>query len=444
MKPKHEKNHCRKTARGLRAGSLCLACMLLAAFCFAGFPASIGAQAATQQELQQQLADLEKKLAEDKAALAEMKENTAEAKAQKKNLEDQVATLKNQIAVITGSIADVQNSVGQVEQEIQATEEALAQKQVEIDGKQAEIDSQWASFKQRMAAMQEMRDSGAMGLLSAVSNLYQFLTFTEVIQDVSKKDTEVMDFMQTQLAELAQAKAELEDEKQVLEEQKAELEQRKKELQAQQKTLSSKQDELADALVQASDNLLSAQDAQAQAQAQVDSDQMDYNAVVSEIQSLIGGTAGSYTDLTFSGFICPLASYSRVSSEYGYRTLNGVRKLHAGTDYAAPGGTPIAAAAAGYVCAAGWNSGGYGYYVLIYHGAMGDGNTYSTLYAHMQAQPSVSAGSYVGQGTVIGYVGNTGNSYGNHLHIEVWQGSSTANSVANKATRVDPRYYIPR
>lgn len=443
MRPEQKRNAF-PSAQGLRTVSLCLACVLLALGCLVALPAPATAQAATQEELQQQLAELEKKLAEDKAALAEMKENTAEAKARKQNLESQVATLKDQISVITGSIADVQNSVGQVEQEIQATEEALVQKQAEIDQKQEEIDSQWDAFKQRMAAMQEMRDSGTMGLLSAVTNLYQFLTFTEVLQDVSKKDTEVMDLMQTQLTALAQAKAELENEKQVLEEQKAELEQRKQELQAQQRTLSSKQDELADALVQASDNLLSAQDAQAQAQAQVDSDQMDYNAVAAEIQSLIGGTAGNYTDLTFSGFICPLNSYSRVSSEYGYRTLNGKNKLHAGTDYAAPGGTSIYAAAAGYVCAAGWNSGGYGYYVLIYHGAMGDGNTYSTLYAHMQSPPSVSAGSYVGQGQVIGYVGNTGNSYGNHLHIEVWQGSSTANSVANKATRVDPKYYIPR
>lgn len=282
-----------------------------------------------------------------------------------------------------------------------------------------------------------------MSLLSAVSNLYQFLTFADAIQDVSAKDTQIMDDMQAQLDDLAAAKAALEAEKAMLEDQLQQLQQRQQELEAQQKTLREKQNQYAQALIQASDEVLSAEQAQKQAQAELDSDMMDYNAVKSEIQKLIGDVAGDHGDLTFSGFILPVERYSRISSEYGIRTLNGKTKLHAGTDYAAPGGTSIYAAAGGYVCAAGWNSGGYGYYVLIYHGDMG-GSTYSTLYAHMNSKPIVTAGSYVSQGQTIGYVGNTGNSYGNHLHIEVWQGSSAANSVANKATRVDPRYYIPR
>lgn len=434
----------RKTApaRIGRALALGLACVVLALCAVQAVPA-VPAQAATQEELEQQLEELEKKLAEDRAALEAMKKNTAEAKTRKKNLESQVANLKSQIAVITSSIAEVQNSVGETEQAILVTQQNIEQKQAEIEQKQAEIDAQWDGFKQRMAAMQEMKDCGTMSLLSAVSNLYQFLTFADVIQDVSAKDTEIMDEMQAQLSELAAAKAALEAEKATLEAELQELERRRQELEAQQNTLKAKQAEYAQALVQASENLLSAEDAQKQAQAELDSDMMDYNAVRAEIQNLIGSAAGDHGDLTFSGFILPLARYNRVSSEYGTRTLNGKTKLHAGTDYSAPGGTSIYASAGGYVCAAGWNSGGYGYYVLIYHGDMG-GSTYSTLYAHMQSQPVVSAGSYVSQGQTIGYVGNTGNSYGNHLHIEVWKGSSVSNTVANKATRVDPRYYIPR
>ena len=84
---------------------------------------------------------------------------------------------------------------------------------------------------------------------------------------------------------------------------------------------------------------------------------------------------------------------------------------------------------------AGWSSGGYGNYVIIYHGSMSDGNAYSTLYGHMRSV-ATSAGKYVKQGELIGYVGSTGNSTGNHLHLEVWKGGKKANAV-------NPRGYIP-
>ena len=147
--------------------------------------------------------------------------------------------------------------------------------------------------------------------------------------------------------------------------------------------------------------------------------------------------SASKPQLSFSGFICPLKSYTRISSEYGWRKnpVSGVNKLHAGTDFAAPAGTPIYAAASGYVQVAGWSSGGYGNYVIIYHGKMSDGNAYSTLYGHMRSV-ATSAGKYVNHGELIGYVGSTGNSTGNHLHLEVWKGGSKANAV-------NPRGYIP-
>ena len=93
-----------------------------------------------------------------------------------------------------------------------------------------------------------------------------------------------------------------------------------------------------------------------------------------------------------------------------------------------PRGRPFYAAASGYVQVAGWSSGGYGNYVIIYHGKMSDGVAYSTLYGHMRSV-ATSAGKYVKQGEIIGYVGSTGNSTGNHLHLEVWRGGSKANAV---------------
>ena len=91
---------------------------------------------------------------------------------------------------------------------------------------------------------------------------------------------------------------------------------------------------------------------------------------------------------------------------------------HKGVDLAAPGGTNIRAVASGVVTVSGWHY-SYGNYVMIYHGTDDQGNTYATLYAHMNSAPIVSVGQSVSKGQRLGYVGSTGNSTGNHCHFEV-------------------------
>jgi murein DD-endopeptidase MepM/ murein hydrolase activator NlpD len=86
-------------------------------------------------------------------------------------------------------------------------------------------------------------------------------------------------------------------------------------------------------------------------------------------------------------------------------------RIHAGIDIAAPEGTPIRAAASGTVASLG-PSGGYGNYTCVQHSG-----ELSTCYAH-QSSFATTAGATVEQGEVIGYVGNTGASYGAHLHFE--------------------------
>jgi murein DD-endopeptidase MepM/ murein hydrolase activator NlpD len=105
------------------------------------------------------------------------------------------------------------------------------------------------------------------------------------------------------------------------------------------------------------------------------------------------------------------------SSEFGerYDPYYRVWQLHAGTDFAAGGGTPIHAAASGKVIRAGWN-GGYGNYTCLSHGKI-NGVSFQTCYGH-QSAILVSVGEYVHQGEVIGRVGTTGASTGYHLHFE--------------------------
>ena len=406
-------------SRAMRAASLFLAaaCLLLSV---SVYPATA---ATSMSSLQNKLDKLSQSIVQHKKELSNAKKKEQAAKALESELKEKVTVVQSQISVLKGQIAEVQNSIGLKEQEIAAKEQQITEKE-------AEIADQWGDFKQHMAAMQELRDGGSVAMLSAVNDLYELLTFNEVMQDISIKDTEILDNMKN-------AKEALESDKLTLESQRSELQSKKADLDAQNSQMRAKQNELNSSVAAAQMSAAEAQQAQKDAQAAIESDEMNYEAVKKQIQKMIAAAAASKPTLSFTGFICPLKSYSRISSEYGWRKnpVTGVNNLHAGTDFAAPGGTPIYAAASGYVQVAGWSSGGYGNYVIIYHGKMSDGNQYSTLYGHMRSV-ATSAGKYVQQGEIIGYVGSTGNSTGNHLHLEVWKGGSKANAV-------NPRGYIP-
>ena len=425
----HRPAHARPSrypGRAMRAASLFLAmaCLLLTV---SVYPA---AAATSMSSLQNKLNKLSQSIEQHKKELSDAKKKEKAAKALESELKEKVTVVQGQISVLKTQIAQVQNSIGLKEQEIAA-------KQEEIAAKQGEIDAQWSAFKGHMAAMQELREGGSVAMLSSVTNLYELLTFNEALQDISVKDTEILTNMRNAKEALENDKLQLEEQRAELKTQKADLQSKKADLDAQNNQMSAKQKELNSSVAAAKMSAAEAQQAQKDAQAAIESDEMNYEAVKKEIQKLIAQAAAAKPQLSFTGFICPLKSYTRISSEYGWRKnpVTGVNKLHAGTDFAAPGGTPIYAAASGYVQVAGWSSGGYGNYVIIYHGKMSDGNQYSTLYGHMRSV-ATSAGKYVKQGEIIGYVGSTGNSTGNHLHLEVWKGGSKANAV-------NPRSYIP-
>lgn len=116
---------------------------------------------------------------------------------------------------------------------------------------------------------------------------------------------------------------------------------------------------------------------------------------------------------------------ARISSRFGRRRhpILGYNKMHRGTDFAAPRGTPIYAAGDGTIERAG-RKGGYGKYIRIRHNS-----TYKTAYAHMSRfARGMRPGKRVRQGQTIGYVGSTGRSTGPHLHYEVIRSGRKINS----------------
>ena len=130
--------------------------------------------------------------------------------------------------------------------------------------------------------------------------------------------------------------------------------------------------------------------------------------------ALCGGIAVADGELCW-----PLPGHTYISCHFGEVDAFG-NAGHRGTDIPAPEGTPILAAHSGTVLVSGWND-SYGNQVLLDNGA-----GLSTRYAHM-TQTAVTAGEAVTAGQVIGYVGSTGDSTGNHLHFEVMQGGVRVN-----------------
>ena len=138
--------------------------------------------------------------------------------------------------------------------------------------------------------------------------------------------------------------------------------------------------------------------------------------------ALCGGVGGVVGDSTLQW---PLPGHTYISCHFGEVDAFG-NAGHRGTDIPAPEGTPILAAHSGTVLVSGWND-SYGNQVLLDNGA-----GLSTRYAHM-TKTAVTAGETVTAGQVIGYVGSTGDSTGNHLHFEVMQNGVRCNppSVVN-------------
>ena len=120
---------------------------------------------------------------------------------------------------------------------------------------------------------------------------------------------------------------------------------------------------------------------------------------------------------------------ARLSSAFGMRKhpIDGYNKMHKGTDFAAPMGTPIMASGSGIITRARWCGGG-GNCIKIKHNS-----TYVTIYAHMKNfARGIREGLRIKQGQIIGYVGSTGNSTGPHLHYEVVKNGKKINSQTLK------------
>jgi len=281
--------------------------------------------------------------------------------------------------------------------DVAACEAKIAQKDEELRIAQEECDKQYAAYCERAKKLLQKGNVSYLEILVDADSFSDFLTRVSLVKQIAKYDN-------NKLEELREFANQIELLKKELEEENVRLTALKKEADAQMAVLREKQaksQSIIDALkadIASYEKALKAQEA-AEAAAR------------EEIRRLTQGSTGTYTG---GAFAWPSVS-TYITSPYGTRVhpVTGKVKTHSGIDIGAGMGTNIFAAADGTVIVSGWNSGGYGNYVVIDHGG-----GITTLYAHCSSL-LVSRGQKVSRGQVIAKCGSTGMSTGPHLHFEV-------------------------
>ncbi len=366
-----------------------LIALAMVACCLLQAPAvSFNAGAAS---LEQQLKDNLKEQNKIKNEIAKLKDDKKDKQAVADKYKKQVSNVQNRINICNKLINQYNSEMNKLEEEIAAKNEEIA------DTKDA--------FKRRLRAIQMSGDTATITLLLGADNLGDFLAKAQMAKNVSAYDKKIID-------ELVAAIKKIEADQKVIETKQAE----QKDVSAQ---LASAQKEYTGLLNDAKADVNEVNKDISQQQALL----KKYQQAEAELEESLREAAGYDTGnliMTSINFTWPVPGHSRISSPYGYRIhpIYGYRKMHKGIDIPAPAGRAIVASAAGVVSAVKTSSSGYGNHVIINHGKATNGNSYQTLYAHM-TRYIVKKGQSVKKGQVIGYVGSTGASTGNHLHFEV-------------------------
>ena len=345
--------------------------------------------------------------AKDKKAA---KEARSQSQAKLAGAMSQVEKLDNEVEIINAELSEIDRIINEANTKI-------AEKEAEIAEYERQIEENDEAFCARLRAMDESGTTDYIDLLLNAQSLSDFVARVETIREITEHDQGIINEMITLKEGVEASRNEI--------------------------VAYREEQQEARGLVQEKQNQVNAKIAEKQSyikSLEKDIKKYDqlYEAARQQENSLKQSVAGSSSKGTVSagqnrivysgGVFCwPAPSYTYISSEFGYRIhpVYGTTKYHSGMDMAAPGGSPILAAANGTVKFAGWN-GGYGYCIILDHGG-----GIQTLYGH-SSKLLVSAGQTVTRGQKIALVGTTGTSTGNHLHFE----------VLNNGVVTDPRPYL--
>ncbi len=438
-----------------------ITCCALSVSIVAGYNGSSESRKATEasakslNEIQAEREANEQKIAELENTIAYLEGSASDQKEYQENLLDQITLIKDNIALLNSELEAL-------EADIKATEENISNLDQEIINQEAEIESNVELFKERMNEMYVSGNENIASVLIGSSSFYDVMSRIEMANRMAEYDEKLINGLLSDIDQLENNKSSLQTEKLTLEMKRESQEKRKEEKESalselDEKMLSTQSEidrlererQIAEGEIADINNIIACLDeeeeeifetirrAEEEQRRKEEEDRRRQEELALQQQQQQSGNSGSssgtpsvqqptYTPPVQSSgsFIWPAPGFSYISSYYGPRwgrNHNGIdvgdAGIHGGAAVASQSGTVIAVSSScthdypkGYGCGCGGN---YGNYVLISH----DG-TFSTMYAHL-ASVSVSVGDYVSQGQVVGYIGCTGFSTGDHLHFEV-------------------------
>jgi murein DD-endopeptidase MepM/ murein hydrolase activator NlpD len=284
----------------------------------------------------------------------------------------------------------------------------IAQEQLGLEAAKIREEELTERYIVRVKAMEAMGDISYLSVILQADSLTDLLTRYTTMRDIMASDKKLVEELIETRQSIENTLARLAADKQELFERTQELDAAREEWDA----LKAGQHALMREYMAQRIELEADERNLASAEAEADKELKEAEA---ELQRILEAARRRNNPYVGGAYEWPLPGYYTVGSQFGMRLhpVYKVQRMHNGIDVSAPRGTPIVAANAGEILTREYSS-GYGNYIVIDHGG-----GQQTLYGHMSSFASNSVGSRVARGEVIGYVGTTGVSTGNHLHFEV-------------------------
>lgn len=342
--------------------------------------------------------------AELEAKLDAKQAEIEEAKQKKELLTTEISEYNAQIDQLTGEVAALRNREAAVQVELDEAQAQLGLEQANLKILRERLARSIEALEERLVQIYKSDEPAAISIVLDSDGFDDALGRYEYLQTIQSQNSEVVERVREIRDDTRDTVERIKATRDAIAAKKAELVQTRVSLEAREAELSEARAESRQAYAQTADHVERLEAGASKIEEKIQKQLAAAAAAQSGVTALPAGPIQPGS----GGMIWPVDG--ALTSPFGPRW----GRLHAGIDIAAPGGTPIRAAQGGSVVftQSEAESGGYGLYTCIDHGG-----GLSTCYAH-QSGFATTSGASVEQGDVIGYVGNTGNSFGDHLHFE--------------------------